>query len=77
MERWFYGLDRLTQMILLIIPFIGWIIEIFVRIFAVARKQSTLNVIGLVTFLLLGGFIIFNIIDVIYLLSNDQLMLTD
>lgn len=77
MERWFYSIDRLSQMILLIIPVIGWIIEISVRIFSVARKQSTMNVIGLVAFLLLGGFIIFNIIDVVYLFSNDQLVLTD
>ena len=77
MERWFYSIDRLSQMILLIIPVIGWIIEILVRIFAVARKQSTMNVIGLVVFIIFGGFIVLNIIDVIYLFSKDNLMLTD
>ena len=77
MERWFYSIDRLSQMILLIIPVIGWIIEISVRIFSVARKQSTMNVVGLIVFIIFGGFIVFNIIDVAYLFSKDSLMLTD
>ena len=77
MEKEFSNLDFLTQAILLIIPFIGWLVEIFVRISAVIRKQSKKNIAGLVIFVLVGWSLILNLIDVLVLKSTDDLMLID
>ena len=77
MERWFSKLDFLTQAILLILPFIGYLIEIGVRIFAVIRLHSKKNIAGLVIFVLLGWAILFNIIDIFVLKSTDDLMLIE
>ena len=77
MERWFSKLDFLTQVILLILPFIGYLIEIGVRIFAVIRLHSKKNIAGLVIFVLLGWAILFNIIDIFVLRSTDDLMLIE
>ena len=74
MERWFSKLDFLTQAILLILPFIGYLIEIGVRIFAVVRLHSKKNIAGLVIFVLLGWAILFNIIDIFVLNRTDDLM---
>ena len=77
MEKWFASQDRLTQIILLIIPVIGWLVEIFVRLFAVIRLHSKKNIAGLIVFIILGGFILLNLIDIIVLTKTDDLMLID
>lgn len=77
MERWFSKLDFLTQAILLILPFIGYLIEIGVRIFAVVRLHSKRNIAGLVIFVLVGWVILFNIIDIFVLSRTDDLMLIE
>lgn len=77
MEKWFSKLDFLTQTILLIIPFIGYLVEIGVRVFAVIRSHSKKNIAGLVIFVFVGWAILFNIIDVIVLSKTDDLMLIE
>lgn len=77
MERWFSKLDFLTQAILLILPFIGYLIEIGVRIFAVVRLHSKKNIAGLVIFVLVGWAILFNIVDIFVLSRTDDLMLIE
>lgn len=77
MEKWFSKLDFLTQAILLILPFIGYLIEIGVRVFAVIRKHSAKNIIGLVMFVVVGWTILLNIIDIFVLRSTDDLMLIE
>ena len=77
MERWFSKLDFLTQAILLILPFIGYLIEVGVRIFVVIRLHSKKNIAGLVIFVLLGWALLFNIIDIFVLNRTDDLMLIE
>lgn len=77
MEKWFSKLDFLTQAILLIIPFIGYLIEIGIRIFVVIRLHSKKNIVGLVIFILFGWTILLNIIDIIVLSRIDDLMLIE
>lgn len=77
MEKWFSRLDFLSQAILLIIPFIGYLIEIGVRVFAVIRLHSKKNIAGLVIFFVFGWAIILNLIDVMVLSHKDDLMLIE
>lgn len=77
MEKWFSKLDFLSQAILIVIPFIGYLVEIGVRIFAVIRLHSKKNIAGLVIFVLLGWALLLNIIDVFVLSRTDDLMLID
>ena len=77
MEKWFYSLDSLSQTILLVIPFVGYLIEIGVRLFALIRKYSKKNAIGFIVFLVLGWTLLLNIIDAIYLSKKDELMITE
>ena len=77
MEKWFSKLDFLSQAILLVIPFIGYLVEIGVRIFAVIRLHSKKNIAGLVIFVLLGLALLLNIIDVFVLNRTDDLMLIE
>lgn len=77
MEKWFSKLDFLSQAILIVIPFIGYLVEIGVRVFAVIRLHSKKNIAGLVIFVLLGWALLLNIIDVFVLSRTDDLMLID
>ena len=77
MEKWFSKLDFLSQAILLVIPFIGYLVEIGVRVFAVIRLHSKKNIAGLVIFVLLGWALLPNIIDVFVLSRTDDLMLIE
>jgi len=77
MEKWFSKLDFLSQAILIVIPFIGYLVEIGVRVFAVIRLHSKKNIAGLVIFVLLGWALLLNIIDVFVLSRTDDLMLIE
>ena len=77
MEKWFSKLSFLTQAILLIIPFVGFLVEVSIRIFVVVRYHSKKNITGLVISILLGWTILFNLIDIYVLYSTDDLMLIE
>ena len=77
MEKWFSKLDFLSQAILIVIPFIGYLVEIGVRIFAVIRLHSKKNIAGLVIFILFGWTLLLNLIDVFVLSRTDDLMLIE
>ena len=36
-DKWFEKQDRIVKIILLIIPFVGWIVEVLVRIYCGSR----------------------------------------
>ena len=77
MEKWFSKLSFLTQAILLIIPFVGFLVEVSIRIFVVVRYHSKKNITGLVISILLGWTLLFNLIDIYVLYSTDDLMLIE
>ena len=77
MEKWFSKLDFLSQAILIVIPFIGYLVEIGVRVFAVIRLHSKKNIAGLVIAFIFGWTILFNLIDVFVLYKSDDLMLIE
>ena len=77
MEKAFSRLSFLTQAILLVIPVIGYFVEVFVRISSVIRLHSKKNIAGLVIFVLLGWCILLNLIDILVLRYTDDLMLIE
>ncbi len=74
-DKWFEEQSLLIKVILLIIPFVGWIVEILVRLSAVLRNSSTANIIGLV--LGIFGNWIWAVIDLIGLLVTGKLLLLE
>lgn len=71
-DKWFDSQDRLVKVLLLIIPFVNWIIEIFVRISAILRNPSQLNLIGLIVYII-GGWIL-GFIDLIFVIIQDKML---
>ena len=76
-DVWFDEQSLLVRIIFLLIPFIGWIIELFVRLSVLIKKHSKINIIGLVVFVLLGGFWVLCLVDVISLVISDRLIIIE
>ena len=76
-DKWFNSQDRLVQVILLIIPVVGWIIELLIRLSVLLRTRSTEHIIVFVLFVFVGWGWVLNIIDIIYLYLNGHLILAE
>ena len=74
-DKWFKEQSLLLKVILLIIPFVGWVVEILVRLSAVLRKSSTINIIGLILGVIGNWF--WGLVDLIYLLIKGDLLLLE
>ena len=76
-DEWFEEQTLLVQIILLLIPFIGWIVELLVRLSALIKKPSKVNIAGMIVFALLGGFWVLCVFDVIFLFLTERLLLIE
>ena len=74
-DKWFEQQSRLIKVILLILPFVGWIVEILVRLSATFRNASTVNIVGLVIGVI--GNWIWSVIDLVYLILKGNLLLLE
>lgn len=70
--KWFNSQSRLVQLILLLIPFVNWIVEIFVRVTAVVEKPTLENILGVIFGLIIP---VFGWIDLIWVLLFNHLIL--
>ena len=76
-DKWFEKQDRLIQIILLIIPVVGWVVELLVRISALLRKTSNINILGLVIYIVFGAFWLLEILDIVFILTDKKLFLME
>ena len=74
-DKWFNNLNRVVQVILLIIPFVGWIVELLVRLSVMLRKADALHIVVFILFLVIGWGWILCLIDLIYLAIKGHLIL--
>lgn len=73
-NKWFEKQSRLVQLILLLIPFVNWIVEILVRISALLTKPNLTNILGFIFGLIIP---IFGWLDLIWVLLFKHLVLCD
>lgn len=76
MAKKFFGLPKLVQIILLILPLVGWIVELIVRWSAVVEKFTVLNLVAALLYTFVGWGLILEIVDIIWILLFDHLFLT-
>ena len=74
-DKWFNEQSKLIKIILLVIPFVGWIVEVLVRLSALIRKSSTLNIAGFIVFLIGGVF--FAYVDLVFVIITDKNVLVE
>ena len=74
-DKWFEKQSLLIKIILLVIPGLGWVIELLVRLSAFLRKNSTINLAGLILGIL--AFFVWEIADIIVLLLTGEMLLLE
>lgn len=72
MYKKFKGLSKLVRTILLLIPFVNWIVEIVVRWDRAVKDSSLINIVLAIVFTFGGA--IFGFIDLIYNIVTDKLL---
>jgi hypothetical protein len=76
-DKWFYSQSKLVQVLLLIIPFVGWIMELLIRLSVALRTKSVLHIVVFVLFLVVGWGWVLNLIDLIVLVVTGHLLLAE
>ncbi len=74
-DKWFEKQSLLLKIILLVIPFVGWVVEILIRVSAVIRKASVINIVGLIIGIF--GNIIWAIVDLVFVIISGNLLLIE
>ena len=77
MAKKFFDLPRIVQIILLIIPVVGWIVELVIRWSAVIERFTILNLVAALIYTFLGWGIVLQIVDIIWILLYKHLFLTE
>lgn len=76
-DKWFYSQSKLVQVLLLIIPIVGWIMELLIRLSVALRTKSVLHIVVFVLFLVVGWGWVLNLIDLIVLVVTGHLLLAE
>ena len=76
MAKKFFQLPRLVQIILLILPIVGWIVELVIRWSAVLEKFTLLNLVAALVYTFFGWGIVLQIVDIIWIILFKHLFLT-
>ena len=76
-DKWFNSQSVLIKAILLLLPFVGWVVECLVRLSVALRTKSVLHIVVFVLFLVVGWGWFLGLIDFIYMLLKGHLILAD
>ncbi len=75
MDKWFHKQSKLVQVILLIIPVVGYICELGVRWCAVIRKPGGLNIAVALIITFTAWIPIIHWIDAVWVALNNKFIL--
>ena len=76
-DKWFYKQSTLVKVLLLVLPFVGWICECLIRLSIALREKTAFHFVVLGVFFVLGEFWILGVIDLIYFLVNGHLIFAE
>lgn len=74
-DTWFNKQSTLIKVILLIIPVVGWICELLIRLSVMMKKTDLAHILVFVLFLFVGWGVILEIVDIVWLVLNGHLIL--
>ncbi len=76
-DTWFHKQSKVIQIVLLILPLIGWIVDLLVRWSAFLKNKSGVNLVMALLITFFGEFWILTILDAIFIALNNKLFLED
>ena len=72
-DTWFAKQSLVVRIVLLLLPFVGWFVEIFVRLSAYLKTKNTIDLVILIVFVLFGYGWILNVLDVVWIIYKGDL----
>ncbi len=72
-DVWFFKQNKAVQIVLLCIPFVGWIVDALVRWSIFTKKDTTTNLVMAIVVTLIGGLWVVTIFDAIWYAINGTL----
>jgi hypothetical protein len=76
-DKWFNSQSLLLKAILLLIPFVGWVVELLVRLSVMLRTKDVLHIVIFVLFVAVGWGWILAVADFVYMLLTGHLFLAE
>ena len=76
-DTWFHKQSKIIQIVLLVLPLIGWIVDLLVRWSAFIKKSTTVNLVMALIITLLGEFWILTILDAVMIALQNKLFLEE
>lgn len=76
-DKWFYKQSTLVRVLLLLIPFVGWIVELLVRLSVMLRTKQPVHIVVFVLFVAIGWGWVLNIVDIIVMVVTGKLLFTE
>ena len=76
-DKWFNKQSVLVKAILLLLPVVGWIVELLVRASVALRTKSVVHIVVLLVFIFVGWSWILGVADFIYMLVKGHLFLAE
>ncbi len=76
-DKWFNEQSTLMKAVLLLIPFVGWIVELLVRLSIMLRTKSAVHIVVFLVFVFVGWGWFLGVIDFIYLCVKGHLILAE
>ena len=76
-DKWFYKQSTLVRVLLLLIPFVGWIVELLVRLSVMLRTKQPVHIVVFVLFVAIGWGWVLNIVDIIVMVITGKLLFTE
>ena len=76
-DKWFNSQSTLVKAILLLLPAVGWIVEVLVRLSVAARTKTTVHWVVFFVFIFVGWGWFLGVIDFIHLLVKGHLILAE
>ncbi len=74
-DKWFEEQSLVLKIILIVLPFVGWVMEILIRISAYLRSKDNMDLVLMIIFILLGWFWIPLVVDVVFLCTKGHILL--
>ncbi len=76
-DTWFHKQSKVLQIVLLILPLIGWIVDLLVRWSAFIRKNTGVNLVMALVVTIFGFSWILTVLDAIWIAIYNKLILED
>lgn len=76
-DKWFNSQSTLVKAILLLIPFVGWVCEILIRLSVMLRTKEPVHIIVFLAFVFIGWGWFLGAIDFVYMLVKGHLILAE